>query len=126
MSSLNSCTDIIAIIKNSILICSRNQHHHSQYIIGRAAPTSRRLDPTQRYTYDRTYSGASMLISQYQAYILKSRIADRLDEWWVLSQDRDRNSSTFTSDRHGKDFKVSLSVNESILTDKHRSKDKRT
>jgi hypothetical protein len=32
----------------------------------------------------------NMLISQYQLCILKSRISDRLDEWWFLSQDRDR------------------------------------
>lgn len=68
----------------------------------------------------------NMLISQYQTHILKSRIADRLDEWWVLSQDRDRNSSSFTFDRHGKEFKVSLSINEFISVDKDRSKDKRT
>ena len=54
----------------------------------------------------------NMLISQYQAHILKSRIADRLDEWWLLSQDRDRNSSSFIFDRHEKEYKVSLSVNE--------------
>ena len=32
----------------------------------------------------------NMLISQYQAHILKSRIADRLDDWWVLSQERSK------------------------------------
>lgn len=68
----------------------------------------------------------NMLISQYQAHILESRIADRLDEWWVLSQDRDSNSSSFTFDRHGKEFKVSLRVNEFIFVDKDRRKDKRT
>ena len=68
----------------------------------------------------------NMLISQYQAHILKSRIADRLDDWWVLSQDRDRNSSTFIFNRHGKEFKVSLSINESMFVDKDRNKVKRT
>lgn len=56
----------------------------------------------------------NMLISQYQSHVLKSIIADRLDEWWILSQHRDRNSSSFTFDRHGKEFKVSLRVNDSI------------
>lgn len=68
----------------------------------------------------------NMLISQYQAHVLKSRIADRLDEWWVLSQDRDRNSSSFTFDRHRKEFKVSLRVSEFLFIDKNRSKDKRS
>jgi hypothetical protein len=54
----------------------------------------------------------NMLISQYQAHMLKSRIADRLDEWLLLSQDRDRNSSSFIFDRHKKEYKVSLNVNE--------------
>ena len=32
----------------------------------------------------------NMLISQYQSHILKSRIADRLDKWSVLAQDRSK------------------------------------
>ena len=55
-----------------------------------------------------------MLISQYQADKLKSRIADGLDSWWVLSQDRDRNSSSFIFSRHGKEFKISLNVKEFV------------
>ena len=64
----------------------------------------------------------NMLISQYQAHILKSRIADRLEEWWILSQDRGRNSSSFKFDRQGKNFKVSLRINEIVLIDKDRRK----
>jgi hypothetical protein len=64
-----------------------------------------------------------MLISQYQSHILKSRIADRLDEWWVLSQDKDRNSSSFTFNRKRKEFKVSLLINEFMLN-KDQKKDK--
>jgi hypothetical protein len=60
----------------------------------------------------------SMLISQYQAHILRSRIADRLDDWWILSQDRDRNSSSFIFNRQGKEFKVSLNVKEFIPIDR--------
>jgi 23S rRNA maturation mini-RNase III len=60
----------------------------------------------------------NMIISQYQAHVLKSRIADRLDEWWILSQDRDRNSSSFTFNHHMKKFKVSLKVNEFLFSDK--------
>ena len=56
----------------------------------------------------------NMIISQYQAHVLKSRIADRLDEWRILSQDRDRNSSSFTFNHHIKKFKVSLKVNEIV------------
>ena len=67
----------------------------------------------------------NMLISQYQSYILKSRIADRLDEWWVLSQDRDRNSSLFTFNRERKKFKVSLRINEFMPSNKELRKDKR-
>jgi hypothetical protein len=54
------------------------------------------------------------------------KVADRFDEWWVLSQDRDRNSSLFTFDRHGKNFKVSLKVNEFMFVNIDRSNDKRT
>jgi hypothetical protein len=39
----------------------------------------------------------NMLISQYQSQILRSRLADRLDGWW-LSQHRDQNSSSFRCD----------------------------
>jgi hypothetical protein len=53
-----------------------------------------------------------VIISQYQAHVLKSRIADRLDEWWIISQDRDRNPSSFRFNHHMKKFKVSLKVNE--------------
>jgi hypothetical protein len=31
---------------------------------------------------------SNMLISQYQAHILKSKLADGLSGWWVLSQER--------------------------------------
>jgi hypothetical protein len=68
----------------------------------------------------------NMLISQYQAHILKSRIADRLDEWWILSQDRGRNSSSFKFDRQGKNFMVSLHINETVLIDKDRRENKLT
>ena len=68
----------------------------------------------------------NLLISQYQAHVLKSRIVDRLGGWWVLSQDRERNTSSFTFNRNGKEFKVSLNVNEFMLVDKDRSKDKHT
>ena len=61
----------------------------------------------------------NILISQYQAHILRSRIADRLDDWWILSQDRDRNSSSFIFSRHGKEFKVSLNVNEFSTIDRY-------
>jgi hypothetical protein len=54
----------------------------------------------------------NMLISQYQIHKLKSRIADRFDEWWILSQNKNRNSSSFVFNRHGKEFKVSLKVDE--------------
>jgi hypothetical protein len=43
------------------------------------------------------------LISQHQVHKLKSRIVDRLDEWWILSQNIDRNSSSFVFHRHGKE-----------------------
>ena len=68
----------------------------------------------------------NMLISQYQAHILKSRIAYRLDEWWILSQDRGRNSSSFKFDRQGKNFKVSLHINETELINKDRRKNNGT
>lgn len=68
----------------------------------------------------------NLLISLYQVHILKSRIADRLDEWWIPSQDRDLNSSSFTFDHQEKEFKVSLGVNEFISVDKVRRKSKRT
>lgn len=68
----------------------------------------------------------NLLISQYQAHVLKSRIVDRLGGWWLLSRDRERNSSSFTFNRNGKEFKVSLNVNEFMFVDKDRSKDKHT
>ena len=66
----------------------------------------------------------NMLISQYQSHILKSRIADSLDKWWVLTQDRDRNSSSFSFNRERKEFKVSLRINEFMLGKKDQRKDK--
>jgi hypothetical protein len=51
----------------------------------------------------------NMLISQYQLQILRYKLADSLDGWW-LSQDRGRNSSSFRCDHHGQVFKVSLNV----------------
>jgi hypothetical protein len=59
----------------------------------------------------------NMLISQYQAHILKSNLADGLAGWWILSQDRDYNSSSFTFSHNGKKFKVSSSVVESTPID---------
>ena len=53
----------------------------------------------------------NMLISQYQAYILKSRIADRLDQWWIFSQGRDRNPFSFTFNRERKEIKITLDLN---------------
>ena len=38
----------------------------------------------------------NMLISQYQAHILKSKLADRLAGCWILSQNREYDSSSFT------------------------------
>jgi hypothetical protein len=67
----------------------------------------------------------NMLISQYQSHILKSRIADRLDEWWALTQDRDRNSSSFTFNRERKKFTISLRTNEFMLGNKDRRRYKR-
>jgi hypothetical protein len=58
-----------------------------------------------------------MLISQYQTHILKSKLADGLSGWWVLSQNRDYDSSSFTFRHHGKKFKVSSSVVESTPID---------
>jgi hypothetical protein len=58
-----------------------------------------------------------MLISQYQAQILKSKLADGLSGWWVLSQNRDYDSSSFTFSHDGKKFKVSSSVVESTPID---------
>jgi hypothetical protein len=60
----------------------------------------------------------NMLISQYQAQILKSRLADRLDGWW-LSQARDRNSSSFSFQKRGQIFKVSLNVSDSYSDDEN-------
>ena len=59
----------------------------------------------------------NMLIFQYQTHILKSKLADRLSGGWVLSQDIDYDSSSFTFSHHGKKFKVSSSVVESIPID---------
>jgi hypothetical protein len=67
----------------------------------------------------------NMLISQYQSHILKSRMADRLDKWWALSQDRDRNSSSLTFNRERKEFKVSLRINEFMLGNNDRRRDRR-
>lgn len=41
-----------------------------------------------------------------------------IDDWWILSQDRDRNSSSFIFNRQGKEFKVSLNVKEFIPIDR--------
>jgi hypothetical protein len=59
----------------------------------------------------------NMLISQYQAHILKSKLADGLAGWWILSQNRDYESSSFTFSHRGQKFKVSSSVVESIPID---------
>jgi hypothetical protein len=58
-----------------------------------------------------------MLISQYQADILKSRLDNKLVGWWILSQEMDYNSSSFTFSHYGKKFKVSSSVVESTPID---------
>ena len=55
----------------------------------------------------------NMLISQYQAHILKSKISDGLAGWWIISQNRDYDSSSFTFKHQGQKFKVSSSVVES-------------
>jgi hypothetical protein len=60
----------------------------------------------------------NMLISQYQAQILKSRLADRLDGWW-LSQAGDRNSSSFSFQKRGRVFKVSLNVSDTYSDDEN-------
>jgi hypothetical protein len=60
----------------------------------------------------------NMLISQHQAEILKSRAADRLDGWW-LSQARDRNSSSFSFQKRGQVFKVSLNVSDFYSNDEN-------
>ena len=57
----------------------------------------------------------NMLISQYQAHILKSKISDGLAGWWIMSQNRDYDSSSFMFKYHGQNFKVSSSVVESTL-----------
>jgi hypothetical protein len=54
----------------------------------------------------------NMLISQYQAHILK--ISDGLAGWWIMSQNRDYDSSSFMFKHHGQNFKVSSSVVESM------------
>jgi hypothetical protein len=54
-----------------------------------------------------------MLISQYQVHVLKSRLDNKLVGWWILSQQRDYNSSSFTFSHYDKKFKVSSSVVES-------------
>lgn len=59
-----------------------------------------------------------MLISQYQEHVLKSRLDNKLAGWWILSQDRDYDSSSFTFSHCGKKFKVSSSVVESTPIDK--------
>jgi hypothetical protein len=58
-----------------------------------------------------------MLISQYQAHILKSKLADGLAGWWILSQDKDYDSSSFAFSHHGKKFNLSSSVVESTSGD---------
>ena len=58
-----------------------------------------------------------MLISQYQLHNLKSRLDNKLVGWWILSQQRDYNSSSFTFSHYGKKFRVSLSVVESKPSD---------
>jgi hypothetical protein len=55
----------------------------------------------------------NLLISQYPTHLLKSKLADGLAGWWVLSQNRDYDSSSFTFGRHGQKFKVSSFVGES-------------
>ena len=54
-----------------------------------------------------------MLISQYQLHNLKSRLDNKLVGWWILSQQRDYNSSSFSFSHCGKKFRVSSSVVES-------------
>ena len=58
-----------------------------------------------------------MLISQYQLHTLKTRLDNKLVGWWILSQQRDYNSSSFTFSHYGKKLKVSSSVVESTPID---------
>ncbi|HZA69588.1 MAG TPA: hypothetical protein VE548_07790 [Nitrososphaeraceae archaeon] len=67
--------------------------------------------------YDLERIVGDMLISQYQSHVLKSRLDNKLVGWWILSQDRDYNSSSFTFSHYGKKFKISSSVVESTLID---------
>lgn len=53
-----------------------------------------------------------ILIAQFQADILRSRLSDRVGGWWSLSQDKNRTSSCFSYEYRGKVFKVSMAVNE--------------
>lgn len=79
---------------------------------------SRKNEESKSYRdFDLEKIVGDMLISQYQAHVLKSKLADGLSGWWVLSQSRDYDSSSFTFSHHGKKFKVSSSVVESIPID---------
>jgi hypothetical protein len=79
---------------------------------------SRKNEESKSYRdFDLEKIVGDMLISQYQAHILKSRLDNRLAGWWILSQDRDYDSSSFTFRHYGKKFKVSSSVVESTPID---------
>jgi hypothetical protein len=79
---------------------------------------SRKNEESKSYRdFDLERIVGDMLISQYQAHILKSKLADGLSGWWVLSQNRDYDSSSFTFRHYDKKFKVSSSVVESIPID---------
>lgn len=67
--------------------------------------------------FDLERIAGDMLISQYQAHNLKSRLDNKLVGWWILSQKRDYNSSSFTFSHYGKKYKVSSSVVESTPID---------
>jgi hypothetical protein len=80
-------------------------------------PTSNRSQKNEEIKSKRDFDlermVGDMLISQYQAHNLKSRLDNKLVGWWILSQERDYNSSSFTFSHYGKKFKVSSSVVES-------------
>jgi cytochrome b involved in lipid metabolism len=67
--------------------------------------------------YDLERIVGDMSISQYQSHVLKSRLDNKLAGWWILSQDREYDSSSFTFSHYGKKFKISSSLVESTLID---------
>jgi hypothetical protein len=79
---------------------------------------SRKNEESKSYRdFDLERIAGDMLISQNQAHVLKTRLDNRLAGWWILSQDRNYDSSSFTFSHCGKKFKVSSSVVESTPID---------